>query len=256
MFDFTGETFKAAQGYDRGRKLGVGSIFWHSEKPEQGIGVQLTGQDLQEYRESGRDEIDLLTFIADRQGKVSTLHACINIHDAKARVQDIFDAQKRGTLKTRAKQIGQYSSHARKGKTWQAGDTAYIGSPKSGVQIRVYNKAAEQRKDGDWVRIEIIFRGKYAIAAHEQMLKAGIASVTRAAIRHQVALSAEWWRYAMHGDTSQPTVMNVKERNTIKWLVNVVLPVLEREIGAERKKGLDSLFAIYAAFIDRLRPKH
>jgi hypothetical protein len=254
VFEKTGEKATIGQGYDSGLRMGAGMVFWHSTNHNQGVSVQFSGTDLQTVRDSGMSELDLLMAIEDKNPQVTTLHSCINIHDAGARPTDVLEAKKKGTLTTRARHIGQYSSET-KGKTeWLAGDTIYIGSPKSAVQIRIYNKAAEQRKAGDWIRIEIVFRGRYAMAAYEAMLKYGIPSVTRRLIQKQMNFTASWWVYAMRGGLAPPMHVKRKEPATLKWLKESVLPALEREIGEERRRNEDSLYEMYARLIDRLRP--
>lgn len=253
-FDYTGEIFTPGQGYNRGRKLNAGSITWHAEHKEQGIGVMHTGTELQELRKTGLSEDAYLKWIATKGGKVSTMDACINVHDERADPADLIRARDDGTLQTRARMIGLYSGSTKVGEKWLPSDTVYIGSPKSAVQVTIYNKAAEQKTDGDWIRIEITWRGKHAQAAHNAMLLSGIGPVTRAAIHHQIALSSSWWQSAMHGDTSLPATVQKNTGGRSKWLKESVLPALEKEIDAQRRQNLDEIYEIYAAFIERKQP--
>lgn len=255
MFEFTGEVFAPGQGFNRGRKLFHGEISWHTERYEQGISVRLTGMDCQALRDSAWTEQDYLEFVAKRGGKVSTMHACINVHDAGATTASVIEARDNGTMKTRAKMVGQYSSTTKVKDKWLQGDTVYIGSAKSDIQIRIYNKAVEQRTSGDWLRIEIIWRGRHAQSAHAAMLKSGIGPVTRAAILHQVQISTEWWHYAMSGDTSLPEKVHKRNTGRNTWLKNVVLPALRSEIEEQRRLNYDEIYEIYAGFIDSMKPK-
>jgi hypothetical protein len=254
LFDLTSESVHVGQGYDSGLKLRSGMVFWHSVQSKQGISVQLSGMDLQAARDYPISELALLMAVEERKGRVSTLHSCINVHGTGASPVDILTAHSDGTLKTRARHIGVYSSSTKGKQRWDTGDTVYIGSPKSAIQIRVYNKAAEQHIDGDWIRIEIVFRGRYAHWAFKAMLKYGIPAVTRSAIQKQVNLSAGWWAFAMRGGISPPMQVRRKEGGTSTWLKNVVLPALENAIDAERKTGSDSLYELYAAFVARKKP--
>lgn len=241
------------QGYNRGRELNAGMVFWHSERHEQGVSVQMSGLDLQEARNAGIAELDLLMALQRKNAKITTLHSCINIHNAGARVLDVVEAHDAGLLKTRARQIGVYSSTAKVRQEWKAGDTVYIGSPKSGIQIRIYNKAAEQRTDGDWIRVEIVFRGIYAETAHASMCKYGIPSVTRMAIQKQADFSAAWWVYGMRGGISPSMQVKRKERGTYTWLKNVVVPAWRREIVAESAQNSDAALELLEAFIAEVK---
>lgn len=254
LFDYTGEIFTPGQGYNRGRNLNAGSITWHAENRIQGIGVMHTGSQLQELRLAQVDELELLRWIDKRGGKVSTMDACINVHNQQANPLDIIKERDEGTLRTRAKMIGLYSGSAKVGDKWVPGDTVYIGSAKSAVQVTVYNKAAEQKIDGDWIRIEITWRGKHAVAAHQAMVASGIGAVTRAAIQHQVGVSSAWWHYAMQGPLAMPETVKKPISGRQKWLLDCVLSALESEIDAERLENSDTVYTHFAALIDRKRP--
>jgi len=238
IFDWTGETFPAGEGYTDGRGMGAGKVFWHKSRPEQGIGVQLTGTDLDAVRQDGIPDIDLLTYAKSIGATISTLHACINVKNAGARVVDVLTARDDGSLKTRARQIGKYSSDKKRKKQWFSSDTVYVGSPSSNIQIRIYDKAAERGIEADWKRIEIIWHGKYAQAASDAMLLHGIDPVTRGGILKQMDFSAGWWEYAMHGDTSQPAPVPRKETARYTWLKNVVYNAWLKEIEEQKRLGL------------------
>jgi DNA relaxase NicK len=150
--------------------------------------------------------------------------------------------------------IGHYSSTTKVGDKWLPGDTVYIGSPKSDIQLTIYNKAAEQKQDGDWLRIEITWRGKHAHEAHMAMLRASIGAVVRAAIQHQMDFSSEWWLSAMHGVTSQPDLVRKSTGGRLKWLIESVMPALEKEIDEQRRHNSDEIYEIFAAFMDRKKP--
>jgi len=253
-FAMTDEVIDIGQGYNHGQRLNNGAIFWHDARPEQGISVQLTGADLNSIRGGDLTEIALLEFIQAARGKMSTLHSCINVHDAGAHVGDLIDQHAAGTLQTTAKKAGVYSSKAKVNGEWITGDTLYIGSAKSQVQIRVYDKAAEQGISSDWTRIEIVWRGRHAAAAHLRMCQSGIAATTRGAISRQMNSPSEWWKMAMNGEAVEPLTVPRKLSNRYEWLRRAVLPALQREIADERRYGRDDCYRIFAALIERLKP--
>lgn len=255
LFHLTGETVDIGQGYDRGVRMSAGMIFWHTTRPEQGISVQLSGLDLQELRHTEVSEIDMLRFIAAQGGRVSTMHSCINVHDAGADVRELIGAHEAGLVVSRAQQVGVYSSKTKVGDEWISGDTFYIGSAKSDVQIRVYNKAAEQGIIADWTRLEIVWRGKRARAAHEQMLLTGIEPVTRGAIMHQVSTPLEWWQLAMRGELVEPLQVKHKPSARYAWLMNVVLPALQSEIAEQDSERRAELRAAFKKVIDARHPR-
>ena len=253
-FALTDEVIDIGQGYNHGRRLGHGAIFWHDARPEQGISVQLTGSDLEDIRGDDLTEVALLEFIRAARGKMSTLHSCINIHDAGAHVGDLIDQHIKGTLTTRAKKAGVYSSRSKIGDEWIQGDTLYIGSAKSSVQVRVYDKGAERGTLADWTRIEIVWRGRHAQSAHLRMLSAGIAPTTRGAILRQMRSTAEWFQIAMNAPTVEPLPVPHRLGNRYEWLRRAVVPALRREIAEERAMNRDDIYRVFRALIEDLKP--
>lgn len=251
LFQITGETVDIGQGYNHGLRMRAGIVLWNDERHSQGISVQLAGLDLQELRQTTLSELGLLQWISAQGGHVSTMHSCLNVHDASADVQALINAHSSGKISTRARQVGVYSSKTKVTGKWQQGDTFYIGSARSAIQVRVYNKAAEQQIAADWTRIEIVWRKKHARAAAEKMLTAGIEATTRGAIRHQLDTDLDWWRLAMTGETEKPEMMKRKKSKRYLWLRHVVLPVLEKEIAEENRTGEGDIKRLFAAVVNK-----
>jgi hypothetical protein len=250
---FTGETLHVGQGYDKGLRMIAGAVLWSEHHQEQGISVQLTGDDLQAHRSAGNEEFDLLQWVELVGGHCSTLHGCINVHDSGGKVAELIEEHEAGRLAKRARKIGVFTSKSKVGDEWQQGDTLYVGSAKSDTQIRIYNKAAEQGIKADWLRMEIVWRGRYAKAAHASMMAHGIELTIRTAIVTQLGCLLSWWVEAMRGDTGQPISLPNKESARAKWLRQVVLPALMSELAEERSTGGNELLHLFSYAIDKFR---
>jgi hypothetical protein len=254
MFEPTGETVDIGQGYNRGLRLNAGMIFWNDTRPMQGVSVQVAGHDLQVLRHSEMSETDLLHFVRDRLGHVSTLHACLNVHNSGGEVAQLVIEHQRGRLITRARMVGRFVSSSKQGDVWRSGETFYIGSPKSDEWMRVYDKGAEQGLSADWIRAEVVWHGKRARAAHAQMLAVGIVAVTRSAILHMASCDLPWWRAATAGELVPPLTLPPKPSNRYKWLRFDVLPVLLNEIAEERRTGNGDIATIYKNALTEVDP--
>jgi hypothetical protein len=241
LFELTGETASTGRGYNHALRMTVGIVLWNDTRPEQGIGVEFTGRDLAEIRESTNAEIALLQFVVQRGGWVSTLHACINIHNAGANVDDLISEHEAGQLRTRARMVGVFVSTTKQGDDTIRGQTLYLGSPRSDIQIRIYNKAAEQGIKADWTRIEIVWRGDLAKQAHHLMIKTGIAPVVRGAVIHQMQSDVAWWPVVTTGTLARPQPQQRKLSNRAVWLRDVVIPALRSELQAEDRAGSSEL---------------
>lgn len=248
-FSLTGEEQQNGRGYNRAQKLTIGVIHWHDANPAQGISVELTGSDLAQSRKADIEELDLLRHVAALYGKVSTMDSAIDVYRHNARPRDILTARDNDTLRTSVKDIGEYANTKLSGGVWRKADTVYVGSPKSDRQMKVYNKAAQVGIPGDWIRIEMRWRGPFARAAHQAMLNHGIAETTRAAVLSMVDFDARWWRVALTGPLADIEPVGRKETKTLDWLMGAVLNTLDRELHYEQDRGERELYDAFEAVI-------
>lgn len=249
-FHLTGEMLDNARGYDRAMQLSIGVIHWHSERPEQGVSVELSGSALAASRDAGAADLDLLHHVSAIDGNVSTMDAAIDLYNMSADAFDVIRSRDDGTIRTTASMIGTQQSTKRTREGWLAGDTVYIGSPKSDRQVKIYNKAAEQGIAGkDWTRIEMRWRGRHARAAHSAMLLFGIGETVRKAVLSMVQIPYDWFHEAMNGNLADIEPTRRKETNTKDWLLGIVLGVLERELMNERAQEGTELFDAFDAIL-------
>lgn len=90
------------------------------------------------------------------------------------------------------------------------GGTLYFGSRSSQVMIRIYDKAAEQKKDLDWTRIEIVIKKDYA-------KKALVESYSKGGIKYlYFGLINNYLRFVDYKET------NVSRSPTADWWLDIV----------------------------------
>lgn len=249
-FQLTGEMLQNAKGYDSAQALTIGVIHWHSTIPTQGISVELSGSALKVMRETGVTEDFLLAHVAALLARVSTMDAALDIYDSGGSQRDFILARDNGTIKTKARNVGEFAGSEKVKGKWIPDGTVYIGKPQSEVGMTVYDKAREQGLIGvDWIRIEMNWRGAYARAAHAAMCQYGIAPTLRKAIMSYCSIPHKWFQDAMKGDTAIIEPVRRPETNTVDWLINMVAPILERELEYERTKGDTRLLAAYEDII-------
>lgn len=253
-FYLTGEVIPNAKGYDTAQRLSIGVIHYHTKHAAEGISVELSGSALGEMRKAGCTEVFTLEHIQAIAGKVSTMDSAIDCYNLDANFRDILDLDAAGSLETSARMVNEFSGRERIAGENVVHGGVYIGSPKSPRQIKVYDKAREQGKIGvDWTRIEMRWRGRHARAAHDAMLKYGIAETTRKAILSMVNPDIEWFQHAMRGGLAIIEPVRRLETDTKKWLIDIVLPVLERQLMKERAEGGTE---IYDAFDKILKSEY
>jgi hypothetical protein len=130
--------------------------------------------------------------------------------------------------------------------TGRSGQTLYVGSRTSEKFLRIYDKAAEQRVDGHWYRIELECKGDYA---------------------RGVALHVDGAGYEYFGDiikgfcdwpteeqwasiTASPTLLEgiprpEKRRDTFAWLMKTVAPSVAKLLVDDHEKFVTFLRSVY-----------
>jgi len=195
-------------------------------------------------------DIFLLEHVQNVGGKVSTMDSAVDVYNSGGSHRDVIAHRDAGTLRTTARYVGEAAFTKRHGDTWDAEGTVYVGSPKSPRQIKVYD--AFKKHGGtvkDWIRVEIRWRGRHAQSAHKAMLEFGIADVTRKAILSMLDLDTEWFQHAMKGGLVVIEPVRRLETDTVKWLLDVVAPVLERNLMKERAEGGTAIYSKYDAIL-------
>ncbi len=156
-------------------------------RTDMGISLDMSGQGCRCFEEHGHgDWLKLLRDICDCCGRVSITRLDL-AYDDHIGILDIHqierDARDRNLLCKARKVLTVWSDD------WDEdiqGITVQIGSKKSDVLIRIYDKAAERGFDHDrhWIRVELQLRHDRAVCAAADVLKNGHVGRTAAGILH------------------------------------------------------------------------
>lgn len=255
-YALTGDALPNAKGYDSALRLTIGTIHWHTEVASQGISVQFTGSDLAVSRYQGLPDDLLLGEIARLGGRISTMDAALDLYGVPGKPRDIIRARDAGRIKTHIRHIGYYETGEYSEGKWQPAGTVYIGSPKGKRQIKIYDKAAEQGINTQWIRLEMRWRASYAQMAHAAMLKYGIANVTQSAIKGMFSSNIRWLSAALTGVPAYIEPVRKKRGDTELWLLRQVLPTLERELERERGSTQRTLYNAFSKLLWKYSPSH
>lgn len=229
--NFTG----GVKHYRAGARLyPAGTVYYnnaHDEKP--GLLV-LGGTDLAILRDTLKmSDRELLAIFMRAATSFTRIDYCVNIdagHPSEL-IEQWHDGNKEGRVKT----VQRFDSHSGDG-----GYTVYVGSRQSDKLLRVYDKAAELKKLGDFVltRIELQTRKKVAHRMAKAMARDGIKEVGKQVIRDFVNFpDLAWWNDALDGDTVDVQLTPAKETSYERWLLEQVLPSIEKRIKAGVELG-------------------
>lgn len=200
-----------------------------SADPEMGTAFQLSSDALDAIRrEYGATDDGLANRIVSIQGKASRLDLAINVHDGRLTPSALCKAVRSGSAKARASM-----NRLIQGKNGDVeGDTFYIGSKTSDVQLRAYNKAAELGiVNGEaWLRVELQLRRARA----NEALKSCAANGTDKTISGYMGNFLVWrdveYKQALGEQSVEPVDIPRKETNRRRWLMTQVPPAVAKEI--------------------------
>lgn len=165
--------------------------------------------------------------ISSQQGRASRIDLAINIHGGTLTPSALQSAIRRNEASVKAKShrmiSGSYNG--------QDGDTLYMGSPQSDVQVRFYDKNAEQRivSDEAWMRLEMQLRRVKARAAFIQCVQYGIEATVTGHLSRFLSYDHEDIRAAFTGPSVDPVTVGRLDTSRQRWLLGQVASALAHE---------------------------
>lgn len=149
-------------GYnDREYARGIG--IHHHGKPDMGVLLELTGEGCRTLEEVL--DIDWVHFFQKllRDGKVKNITRLDIAYDTF----DTFDIETFYKDVLNQSFVSRFSDYrVEKGSK---GTSVYLGSSKSLIMYRIYDKAAEQKISGNWIRFELQLRGDRALSVVQSL---------------------------------------------------------------------------------------
>jgi phage replication initiation protein len=152
-------------GYRKSLRFGNISIYFDG-RDDMGCHVEMSGQGCRQFEGLFTENPwqELFQAIVSENGKFTRLDIAIDNVDGALSLEKIWNAiqdheNQVKTLFGEWRRIQKGSFHTGEKIT---GDTIYLGSAKSQVMFRIYDKAQESKTTGHWIRFEIQLRDKRA----------------------------------------------------------------------------------------------
>lgn len=130
--------------------------------PEMGIHVEMSGQGCRQFDASSGRWRDLISKVHGVGGHFARLDVAIDDRHGYFLLTEAKEKLLRREVRTRFRSGREMTGVRFSDKTGNDGCTLYFGTSKSDLKIRIYDKAAEQRIDGPWIRTEIECHRKHA----------------------------------------------------------------------------------------------
>jgi len=238
----TGELGTNISGYDRCLKMGAGRCHYHTLHPENKLSMQWTGQDLSATAEAGLSIETMLQAATAFDCWSTRIDFAIDIKGTPARQLDILEGLNSGSIKTMAQRWGAYLGFQKiGGKVYQDG-TVYVGSPSSQRMLRVYDKGKERGTKELWTRVELVSRKDASHALAGAMVRNDIGATGRTAVREYIQTDVAWFEEALQSETVYIQPVEKPTTDTRRWLLQDVLPILDRMLKAETLGDSDTLY--------------
>lgn len=204
-------------------------------RPEQKIGVRMSGQNMGAYRDLGGTEGRLLEFYSKVGGKCSRIDIAFDLLDYGIDILRIYKDWETGKVKSNARTVQPFTKATRNTDgTISKASTLYFGSRESEMFVRIYEKGKQLNTDLDWVRVELEIKGDKASAVCEDIARMGVAAVGKQLLRGYFSkVPYKFWSDLVYGESVELTPVGRKMTAHDAWLLNVIIPMLREDIRKE-----------------------
>jgi phage replication initiation protein len=110
--------------------------------------------------------------------KIDDYHGLLDINEMQEYITE-------GLVVSPCRALGNYNEHNSLGNF--TGKASYIGSRKSGMFIRIYDKALKEGKDYHWVRVELELKRGYANALMKRAQGKDLGEVAKSTLKHYLS---------------------------------------------------------------------
>ena len=213
------------------RELQTGAIaLFNGHTAAMGFCSQFSGKPITALMDA-TEQPSMVALGATHQGKwrIKRLDIAIDVFDPALSPAMFLQAKGAGFIKTAFRTWRETKSLDEGG-----GHTVYGGGLESEKQIRIYDKAAEQKFDGSWTRYEMVFSNERAEDAWNMIAPCNtnheLLDVARRILGTLIyePMWAKWIDAMVVGGRVDWTEIPRQESDTWRWLVSQVLPAFQK----------------------------
>lgn len=246
---FTGEVLPNHKGYDTTLGLTHGRVSFHTRYPRHKICVSFKGSELGRLVEENVPLEDLLKYALSLNGKITRLDFALDYFGPSS-ADDLHVAWRAKELRAPTRKFGKFLDEERT----KAGDTiaytTYIGSRNSARYVCCYDKGIKEGESSPRTRIELRTFKEWGQRLGKSMVASGIAEAGKQFIRDYIHCAIPWFVEATTGPSVQVQPLDDGDKSKPReWLMDMVLPILCRELEAEAYEGDHKLRDAYRAAV-------
>ena len=220
------------RNYTKAIRGTLGTFSWHPDRDDMKICYNLTGSQLESAYEADLPPLRLLHALMGNDAAFTRIDLALDYPKA-VDIGEVVAAAKKHPESTRAKSLIPYDHVELSESVRQRTTGVYVGSTKSDRWLTVYDKGLElQLPDLLLTRIEARNRKRKAQQVADMLESETIPTVTRSVIRDFANLPLDWWQDALTGPATTLPPVGRKQTDTERWLIEIIAPLLDREIKA------------------------
>lgn len=229
-------------------KTGV-VVQWNADRTEMGYHVVIAGTALRhilEYYEL--DQKALLRGVLHTGARITRLDIALDVQGVRIDLDEVYKWLESKNYKGTAKTISQIHS-------LDGGNTIYVGSRQSERFIRIYDKAAQQKLQGElWTRFELETKGMVARALATLLASPDVVwlDVFSSTTRRMVDVPrSENWKLLQPGNANVGIPKIEKKSDREKWIEIQVVPAVAKHYQENRRSHAVKLLRDILDLIDR-----
>lgn len=213
--------------YTHSRRIsGGGRVDWNEDAPRQGVLYTFTGSDLEAQTLRGIFPAALVNrFRNVPRANFTRLDLALDVYDAAAQPTALMEDFRTGEVNTHVQKATSVMGYQKDGEIH--GETQYFGSRTGERLLRCYNKAAQQKIEGAWTRLELELKQQQAKRAAAALETAGVGQVAAGMMDEFIPFRVPWYRAVMDqctaGNFGAPAVGR-HEGDTQRWVHKVAGP--------------------------------
>ena len=220
---------RATNGYTLAWRNDIGIVqMVNPYRKDMGTHVMYTGKVLRKIEEITKVKaLDILDYHIRNSDNLTRVDIAIDCYNTGMNIDALAMDWKARNVKTRARTGFRIEDLDGKGTT------LYIGSrTKRKKLLRIYDKAAEQKIDGDWIRIELQVMGE-PILDMVKLMESGkddFANIVRSIIKGYCDFNQNSvWNEVFTSDSISISSQKVTKGDTREWIFNQCVPAIVRE---------------------------
>jgi len=238
-------------GFEHGRQFADTCVLWNTAV-NPCVHVKISGNACRmlEYYGQITDWSQFLRDIITAGARITRIDLAIDDRSGLLQMDDIRASGMAGDFVSRLRMHRPEVEYDRNNGNKQISDGYIFGSRNSDTQLRIYDKALEQKTKGPWIRCEIQFRDERAQAAAEMIATSGLSGVPglmRSCVdfkcpapskRRDRWVTTEWWTQFL-GNTAKLRLginpKNIQLDRDKKFMMRMasVLARVDRDCGSE-----------------------